>query len=463
MKVIYIFLLIGILNIYVKSKPENGSIIVPMNIVKTVVPYNPGKNYFTIPIEVGKPKVTFNVQIDTSVATSWLPASYCKNCYKATTFYNHQNSTTSSPTGDKVELDDENGDVEGYKVQDTIEISGFKLRQFGFVEVDELDDDFNDHYDGKIGLGFRGELGHDYNFMEKLKVDGLISKRIFSIYELNSTYGMFLIGDKPVEYYKFCNVTYLEEVDDDYRESWICEITHFGLVNISDTQNYKLANTLEIEDGKVNFDSAYDYIAVPISYQGLFNKTLFDNYLQCNFFEIEDKADDEIVYICDKKEISTELSLTFVLQGNGYNILLKDLFKDLHTNDINPSGPKKMEFLIRFIDDDDAIWTFGHPFMREFMMIFNYEERHVGIHSTKENKIINLESDWQIYYQNELIEEQQKKNRFYMICGCAILAAFLVLFLICLICRGIKRRRMVGSDGRPIIEEENHYNPDRIY
>ena len=44
-----------------------------------------------------------------------------------------------------------------------------------------MDDDFTDHYDGKLGLGFRGEIGHDYNFIEKLKFDGLIPKRIFSL------------------------------------------------------------------------------------------------------------------------------------------------------------------------------------------------------------------------------------------------------------------------------------------
>ena len=159
--ILSLLLLTSFIYITLSAKADEGSIVVSMKSVNITVPYNPARKYFTIPIAVGTPKQIYNVQIDTSVATSWLPSAMCKNCQKATKLYNHKESTTASPTGDKVELDDENGDVEGFKVQDTIEVAGYKMKQYGFVEVSEMDDDFTDHYDGKLGLGFRGEIDHD--------------------------------------------------------------------------------------------------------------------------------------------------------------------------------------------------------------------------------------------------------------------------------------------------------------
>ena len=168
------------LNIIV-TKVDEGSIVVHMKSVNVTVPYNSIRKYFTIPITIGTPKQIYNVQVDTSVSTSWLPAAYCKNCKKATKFYEHKNSSTSSPTDQFVELEDENGNVKGFKNQDTIEVSGFKMKQYGFVEVSEIDGNFNDHYDGKLGLGYKGQIGDEFNFMKKLKNDNLISKMIFSI------------------------------------------------------------------------------------------------------------------------------------------------------------------------------------------------------------------------------------------------------------------------------------------
>ena len=51
---------------------------------------------------------------------------------------------------------------------------------------------------------------------------------------------------------------------------------------------------------------------------------------------------------------------------------------------------------IKYIDDDDAIWTFGFPFMSQFLMIFNMEENHVGIKSIKKTAlpVLNITKEW---------------------------------------------------------------------
>ena len=164
------------------EEPEEGNILLPMSGTQLEVNLQGkkvgNKNYYTIPLKVGTPEKTFNVQIDTSVSTCWLPSVKCKNCDLSTILYNEKESTTSSNPSDKeIELDDEDGDVEGSKIDDDIILNGYKLKNFSFIQVTELDDDFRDHYDGKLGLGYRGELGKNFNFLDKLKRDKLISKK----------------------------------------------------------------------------------------------------------------------------------------------------------------------------------------------------------------------------------------------------------------------------------------------
>lgn len=437
------------------EKSTEGSIIIDMKSANITVPYSKGKTYFTIQLLIGNPPQKFDVQLDTSTATSWVPSKSCKNCGSAKSYYDFNLSSTSSPSSTEAEIDDEDGDVEGTIAHDNIEVSGFKLKQYGFVEVKELDDDFNDHYDGKLGLGFRGEKGHEFNFIEKLQHDGLISKRVFSLNHLNDTFGIFLVGDLPVQNYKFCNVTFTEDLDDEYREGWVCELTHVGY-NVKNSSN-SLNTYEETEKGRVDFDSAYDYIAVPRRDWGIIQKVLLNEF-SCSFSPSL-QGEDSVKYICDKKAIEPNAILTFVLQGNGYAIKVTDLFKDINEN--------KMEFLCRYIDDDDAIWTFGYPFMKNYITIFNMEERHVGIYTystpSSKGRITNLEKDWNVWYLNEKKEIEEAKNLALLIVILSI--SSLILFLVCVYCiiRYLRKKKLEGDENIPMRNRESNYNDDRIY
>ena len=202
MKILFIYLFISILNSLLCNKEDSdeGNILLPMNGAKLEIIFHGknigSKNYYTVPLKVGTPEKIFNVQLDTSVSTSWLPSTKCINCIFSTTLYNESESSTSSYSSDKkIELEDEDGDVEGYQINDNIMLNGYKLKNFSFVQVRELDDNFRDHFDGKLGLGYRGEYGKNFNFLDKLKKDKLISKKIFSINQINNKKGLLYIGD----------------------------------------------------------------------------------------------------------------------------------------------------------------------------------------------------------------------------------------------------------------------------
>ena len=109
------------------------------------------------------------------------------------------------------------------------------------------------------------------------------------------------------------------------------------------------------------------------------------------------------------KEIEEkDLALSFILQGYVYSLPLELLFKEGANKD-------EVEMLVKYVDDEEAIWIFGYPFMNQFLMIFNMEDNHVGIKKLKKTvlPIININNkDWQKY---NLKEESSSTSTFKII------------------------------------------------
>ena len=454
-------------------KLEEGNIYLPMTSNFTLEHSESkvnNKNYYTIPLKVGTPEEEYEVQVDTSTATSWLPSSKCKNCKLAHRLYDEEESRTSSPTDISVEIEDEDGDVEGYQTSDNIKLGTYKLKQFGFVQVTEVDENFRDHYQGKLGLGYKSHYLKDdeFNFLEKLKKNNLISKKIFSINEINEKKGMLFIGDTPgKEYNSYCDVeTDTEDLDDMYKESWICHLSHIGIFKKSKGIFNKIKFYDEVENDLVNFDSAYDYIAVPISEKEHIEALLEKATLKCKERKIDSEHKDEkdslrkrireeeITIVCETDMddlIHKDLALSFVLQGYSYSIPLEQLFT-------KGKNQNEMEMLIRYIDDDDAIWTFGYPFMNQFLMIFNMEDNHVGIKKLKKTAlpIININNkDWEKY---SLEEKSSSACSTYKTIGIITLIV-VVIAIIFFVYHAIRKKNI--DSGKNGINFEN--NKDIVY
>ena len=47
----------------------------------------------------------------------------------------------------------------------------------------------------------------------------------------------------------------------------------------------------------------------------------------------------------------------------------------------------RMDMLIKYIDDENAIWTLGYPFFEQFLMVFNMEDKHVGMKKLKKTAL----------------------------------------------------------------------------
>ena len=456
---------------FILPKVEEGNIYMPLysnfTLKHSQTKLN-SKSFYTIPLKIGTPPEIFNLQVDTSTATTWVPSSNCKNCVLSTKLYKESSSNTSSPTEKEMELEDEDGDVEGYEISDNVILGSYKLKQFNFVQVTELDDDFRDFYDGKLGLGYKSE-NNDFNFLERLKKSNLISKKIFSLNSINDKKGMLLIGDLPGKKYStYCNVTTdSEDLDDMFKESWICHLTHVGYFKINKGISNKIKYYTELENNNlVSFDSAFDYIGVPISEKNIIEKFIEKAHLKCetrdenNEKKIDKKSklnsrirDEEISIICETniEELRMKgMALSFVLQGYAYSIPLELLFS-------NYPEEGKMEMLIRYIDDDDAIWIFGYPFMNQFLTIFNLEDNHVGMKKLTKTAlpIVNLRKDWDIWHSNK----EGLRNTSKII---AIIFLILIILGLAFFAYRFIRRRMELKNQKIELNEESPNN-NKIY
>ena len=426
---------------------EEGNILLPMTSNFTLEHYQNkvySKNYYTIPLLVGTPEEEYEVQIDTSTATSWIPSSSCSNCIMSHRLYDKEDSRTSSPTDNFVEIEDEDGNVEGYQIADNIKLGSYKLKQFGFVEVTKVADNFKDHYQGKLGLGYKSTLLKDdeFNFLEKLKKHNLIKKKIFTINAINEKKGMLFVGDIPGKpYNSYCNVTNTDDLDEMYQESWVCKMTHIGIFDREKGIFNKIKFYDELKNNKlVSFDSAYDFIAVPMSEKEGIEKLLGKAKLQCteqkrnsarsnNKDKLRNRIrEQEITISCEtnKEELKNKnLALSFVLQGNSYSLPLEQLFED---------GTKdgEMDMLIKIIDEDDAIWTFGYPFLNQFLMIFNMEEDHVGIKKLKKTALPIVAINNKDMLKYNLGEDSSSSSNVFKVIGYITLLAvtLAILFIV---------------------------------
>ena len=121
---------------------------------------------------------------------------------------------------------------------------------------------------------------------------------------------------------------------------------------------------------------------------------------------------------------------------------------------------------VKLIDDDDAIWTFGYPFMNQFLMIFNMEDNHVGMKRIKKTSlpVINVTKEWSNWHEVQ-------NNFFYKkmdITSIIIIAIILFIILIAIVGFLVWRAYKKSKDKKPqeFIQELNNMNngeDNRVY
>ena len=412
MKMSIIFLLLSISSLLAKD-PKTISLL-----------YEEDTGYYIIPMSFGSNQEEFQIQVDTTTSETWIPSP--KTTLKVKK-YNITQSTTGQKTNKTFEVEDEDGDVRGKACYDTVQVGDITLNHFGFVLVDEFEYPFDDYEQGKLGLGYKQEHGDDFNFIRKLKLNNIIDREIFSI---NHETKELIIGDVPPQFqnqlYTTCPVVETNDLDDEYRQAWACELTHLAFNLDKKDKNFDLDQAFEV-NARITFDSAYPYISIPKRHINEFKKRYMNNYFNNSYKEVRDE--DTTYFICTDEELVFGASISFIIEGYAYIIPWNKLFLK------NEEG--EYELLIRFYKENDNIFGFGAPFMDFFTVVYDYEEKEVGFYGGNRKQ---LTREWYDYL-NDMTPEQKKakRKRMYIYVG---IGFFVVIIIILLVYRSRKERAM---------------------
>ena len=406
------------------------------NLISISLDKKPENNFFTVPMSIGTPSdiQIFEVQVDITTSETWVPS--INTTYKINPKYDISLSSSSSTSNKTMEIFDEDGDVTGNATHDVIKIGKYSLDKFGFVSIINYPNNFKDYPNGKLGLGYKQDHGDEFNFIRMLKEKGLVDNEIFTIDPFEKE---LIIGNYPSKYlnntYSFCNLTETHDLDDDYRAGWVCELTHAFFFK---PLKY-LEDGVETSNARVIFDSAFQYIGIPKRNLDLFKNNFFIRKLDeiC----IEMRAKREIYFICEDDEELNNANITFVIGGFGYVLSKNELFKPLYGN--------KLECVLRFIKQNDNIFSFGVPFIKNYIMAYDAEKQQVGFLGG--NKINYLE-DWKLWMKGISPKQRDKMKK--MIYGGIALGIVLFLIIICLIVRSIRKKNSGEIEHGPLMNNE---------
>ena len=228
-------------------------------------------------------------------------------------------------------------------------------------------------YEGILGLGnYYPKRDDDNSFDEKfsfvhyLKMNGIISKLIFGHKYSDRTHGNIYFGEEPDSmrngYFK-CKVQGFIS----YVNKWHCQLLSVYFAN---WDNYTTLSSTAA------FDTGYSFIKGPYwQVSEILDRIKEIGEKKCDFvFQIIDETNELIRLLCDKDiSISDFPDISFDIVGFKMTLLKNDLFRKI----IIKGGELKYESVI-IGDSTYDFWNFGEPILKNYDMVFNYEDNTVG-------------------------------------------------------------------------------------
>ena len=360
-----------------KNIPEDKYIIIE-------APFQDNEDYIITPVGFGTPVNFIPLQIETTSYKSWIVSSSLDSKNTLAFSYDKKSSSTSEDTENWDTVVDQEGTISGNIIYDKIYLQNFEISHYKFIEALEFEN-FNDYKFGKLGLGnchYANEENKQFCLLERLKENGSINRRIFSLRELSDTHGELVIGDvtkvsKENDYPLLPLIDkdlYDDIEDDEFKMSWVTKMSHV-LVHDNDINVKNIFDNRIKVNGFVSFDSSCHYIEAPYYYINYFQEKIFDKYLNNICRKVND--DGTYMFLCEKEKFEEvkdnikKLNLVFIMDGNGFEINLEFLFEQTRENDY--------EFFVHFKDFEQNIWNLGHPFFHFYTIIFDQDNQEIGI------------------------------------------------------------------------------------
>ena len=402
------------------------------------VPYQDNEDYILCPMGFGTPVNFVPLQVETTSYKTWV-SSVLNEDNPSIFSYNLKDSKTGKDYGDWDTVVDEEGTISGNVILDKIYLGKYKLDNFKFIEGVEYEDEFRDFKNGKLGLGncqYANKEDIQFCLLQRLKDNGCIERRIFSLKELSDTHGELVIGDistnskdKDYPLHTVVSQDVYDDIDDDYfKMGWLTKISHILFRNTGDDIKKIFDNNIYIKDGLTSFDSSCHYIEAPYSYIGDFEDQMFDVYYDNVCRKVN--RDGTYMFLCNKdryekiKDKTKNLSLIIVLDGYGYEIPMNNLFEKTSADDY--------EFFVHFKDFEQNVWNLGHPFFHQYTIIFDQDNQEVGIDG---DMIYSLQDE------TEAALKRKKGGSWWKV-------IFWILFGLLLLCGLFLLGRKIGIDKR---------------
>ncbi len=248
------------------------------------------------------------------------------------------------------------------------------LEQFKFLHATKMNEKFLINEAGSIGLFIDASETsfNDIDFIYQLKQRKLIDGYNFYFkYNKKKDNGEFIIGPKPeeIDKKKYNSTNFKGDYSDIdfYRIVWAMNFDRVKYNNISDYTE------------KIYFQIEKGVIIAPISMKSILKNKFFNNF-SCpeNSFQSNELNVEYSFFSCDKKvDIKKFGNITFYQKNMNMTFILnyEDLFYYFKG---------KYYFLVVFPMKTgiDNTWTFGAPFFKKYMFIFNKDTRYIGIYQT---------------------------------------------------------------------------------
>lgn len=322
------------------------------------------------------------------------------------------------------------------EIETNIEVNNLYMKDFKYKLVDNflskkiISGGIENKLGGVLGLG---TLHGKNMFMDQMKNKKLIKKKkvYFCLndvdtkklkfqYELPKNYG---------EDFSFCPlVMYKDSYDEKYRESWMCEMTHFIVKNeeneIDINKKIYLNDTYETM-GKIVFNPNTKFITAPEIYLHYLKiQYSMNSRNRCSTYKKKEK----IYLYCNYEDAKNFEKLPYfgiLIEGYLHKIPVKNLF--VKNEEINTYMS-----LIRFDKNNNKgrIWEFGLPLFKSFVIQFDFDNKQIGFGEPMLESE-NLESEWINWYSiNEGLSPRLFASKTTMLIGLICFCAIILLIVI---------------------------------
>ena len=372
-----------------KEAKKNSKETTLEKILTLIIPYQDNEDFMIAPLGLGTPVNFVPVQVETTTYKSWITSILNKK-NPSIFAYDIKESKTGEEIGDWDSIVDNEGTISGNVIYDTAQIGKYKIDKFKFIESVEFEENFKDYKIGKLGLGnchFAEESDKEFCLIQRLKDNGSIERRIFSLREYSDTHGELIIGDissnSKEKDFPLLNVLseegYKDIEDEQFKMGWLTKISYVLFRKDSDDIKQIFNNNIHLPDGIASFDSSSHYIEGPYSYIDAFEEQMFDKYYENACRKVN--KDGVYMFLCSKEryekliEQNNNLSMILVMNGYGYDIPMNLLFEKINEEDY--------EFFVHFKDFEQNVWNLGHPLFHKYTVIFDQDNQEIGIDGDK--------------------------------------------------------------------------------